>query len=102
MNSLTHGFEHATSGNIGLDFSISDQYLNFTYNDSGSGISAENIEKIFDPFFTTKRGKGSSGLGMHIVYNLVTKSLNGTIECANRPEGGIEFTLKLPLTDQPP
>ena len=102
MNSLTHGFEHATSGNIGLDFSISDQYLNFTYNDSGSGISAENIEKIFDPFFTTKRGKGSSGLGMHIVYNLVTQSLNGTIECANRPEGGIEFTLKLPLTDQPP
>jgi len=102
MNSLTHGFEHVTSGNIGLNFSISDQYLNFTYNDSGSGISAENIEKIFDPFFTTKRGKGSSGLGMNIVYNVVTQSLNGTITCTNRPEGGIEFSLKLPLTELPP
>ena len=47
--------------------------------DNGAGVP-ENIKKrIFDPFVTTKRGEGGSGLGMHLVYNLVTQALNGKI-----------------------
>ena len=45
------------------------------------GMSQEQLDKIYEPFFTTKRAFGNSGLGMHIVYNLVTQALNGSIEC---------------------
>jgi len=56
------------------------------------------LAKIFEPFFTTKRGEGGSGLGMHIVYNLVTQKLGGSINCESKVGTGAKFTLKyLPI-----
>lgn len=59
-------------------------------------IPPENVSKIFEPFFTTKRGQGGTGLGLHIVYNLVTQKLNGTIECESQGDAGTTFIIKLP------
>jgi signal transduction histidine kinase len=61
----------------------------------------ENLSKIFNPFFTTKRGQGGSGLGLHIVYNLVTQKLNGAIACESQLGKGTQFTLKLPIQVAP-
>jgi signal transduction histidine kinase len=61
------------------------------------GIPPENIGRIFDPFFTTRRGTGGSGLGLHIVYNLVTASLGGQITVDSAPGQGTRFTVILPL-----
>jgi signal transduction histidine kinase len=67
------------------------QCLLFVYKDTGCGMSTEHKEKMFAPFFTTKRGQGASGLGMHVVFNLVTQSLQGTINCLSRLDNGIQF-----------
>jgi len=97
MNSLTHAFKNTKDCQIGIKVSVTGHHLKLDYTDNGSGISLENSEKVFEPFFTTKRGKGSSGLGLHIVFNLVTQSLKGTIECLCIPDGGAAFTLLFPL-----
>jgi signal transduction histidine kinase len=55
------------------------------------------LPNIFDPFFTTRRGQGGSGLGLHIVYNIVTGTLGGRIEVASQLGHGTRFTLVLPL-----
>lgn len=67
------------------------------YRDNGKGMSSEIINKIFDPFFTTKRGKGGSGLGMHIVYNIVTQKLFGTIKCKSKEGEWSEFEILIPI-----
>jgi signal transduction histidine kinase len=51
---------------------------------------------VFDPFFTTRRGQGGSGLGLHIVYNIVTGTLGGGIEVASELGRGTRFTLDIP------
>ena len=71
--------------------------------DDGKGISAENLPKIFDPFFTTGRDRGGTGLGLHIVYNLVTARLQGTIDVESRPGAGTRFGILIPIkvTERP-
>jgi signal transduction histidine kinase len=61
------------------------------------GITEADQKRVFDPFFTTRLGQGGSGLGMHIVYNLVTDVLGGEIRLQSRPGAGTSFTLLLPL-----
>jgi len=96
MNSVKHGFENTLHGDIKILASEKEQNVLFTYQDSGCGISEQNKAKLFEPFFTTKRGRGSSGLGMYIVYNLVSQSLNGTIDCTSELGQGIKFSLEFP------
>lgn len=82
--------EEEGSGEIGQ--------LILRYSDTGKGIPADIIDKVFDPFFTTNRQGGGSGLGLHIVYNLVTHKLNGTIACKSTVGQGTTFTIKLPMS----
>jgi signal transduction histidine kinase len=65
--------------------------------DDGKGIAPDHLGKIFDPFFTTGRDRGSTGLGLHIVYNLVTARLQGSIAVESRLGEGTRFTIDLPL-----
>ena len=95
MNSLIHGFEGIKEGRISIDVSVADDRLLFRYSDSGRGMPEKNVKKIYDPFFTTKRGEGGSGLGMHIVFNLVTRRLSGQIACVSAPGKGAVFTITL-------
>ena len=65
--------------------------------DDGKGIAHEDLHKVFEPFFTTKRGKGGTGLGLNIVYNLVTQKYGGSIVCESLPGKGTVFKIKIPV-----
>ncbi len=97
MNSLLHAFEGIDSGKIIIKASKMNQSLILVYTDNGNGMNEVTLNKIFDPFYTTKRGKGGSGLGMHIVYNLVTQKLNGSILCESQPGEGVRFEIVVPI-----
>ncbi len=104
MNSLIHGFqERPTAGQItisaqrGKEKGNRGKRLVLRYSDNGQGIPNEAIDKIFEPFFTTNRQGGGSGLGLHIVYNLVTHKLNGTIHCESVMGEGTTFIMEIPL-----
>ena len=67
------------------------------YRDDGRGIPQNKIlNKIFDPFFTTNKKIGT-GLGLHIVYNIVNQKLNGSITCSSEKEKGVSFKMKIPV-----
>ena len=97
INSLVHGFADRPEGKIRIQVAREDPMVRIVYGDDGIGIPHANIGKIFEPFFTTKRGAGGSGLGLNIVWNLVTHSLGGSIECTAGEAGGVVFTLRLPI-----
>lgn len=96
MNSLQHGFENIEKGLITIDIKKEKSNAHLIYQDNGCGMSEENLKKIFEPFFTTKRGQGGSGLGMHIVYNLASQTLNGSINCTSTMDKGTTFDLIFP------
>ena len=97
MNSLIHAYDPNDNGTILFVISEQNQRLIFEFSDDGKGISSDNIGKIFDPFYTTKRGQGGSGLGLHIVYNLVTQKLQGSITCESQVGVGTKFIIQIPL-----
>ena len=96
MNSLVHGFQKIEKGIITVAISRQEKNILFVYRDNGRGMGPEEREKVFDPFYTTMRGKGGTGLGMSIVFNLVTQTLKGGIECESSPGKGVVFTMKFP------
>ncbi|MGV6827025.1 MAG: PAS domain-containing sensor histidine kinase [bacterium] len=96
MNSIIHGYEEPATGSIAISFREIDENFELVYRDDGKGIQPDVLENIFEPFFTTRRGGGSSGLGMHIVYNLVKQTLGGEITCDSQPGSGARFTITMP------
>ncbi len=100
MNSLMHAYDEENSGQIHLSFKREVEQVIFQYSDDGKGISPENLSKVFDPFFTTSRTQGGTGLGLHIVYNLVTQRLKGTIHCESQVGFGTKFIIQLPLGEK--
>ncbi|KAB2936235.1 MAG: PAS domain S-box protein [Candidatus Contendobacter sp.] len=98
-NSLAHGFAGVEAGRIQLRAQALDPtQLILRYADNGIGIPPAILNRIFEPFFTTRLGQGGSGLGLYIVYNLVTGVLGGTIRVHSQPGQGTVFTLALPRT----
>ena len=97
MNSLIHAFDENQEGTIIFDIEKQHNNILFTYSDNGKGIKEDIISKIFEPFFTTKRGKGGTGLGLNIVYNIVTQTLGGSIECASKENLGTIFKITFPV-----
>lgn len=97
INSIIHGFEDKKRGQIAIHVTPqSDDMIRIQFSDNGKGIASQYLDKIFDPFFTTARSKGGSGLGMHIVYNLVTRTLNGTLDCTSLMGEGTVFIIDIP------
>ncbi|RZQ54133.1 HAMP domain-containing histidine kinase [Pseudoalteromonas phenolica] len=96
-NSLIHGFEEGANNNIKIEAQTNSRNLELTYSDNGSGVPVSIRKRIFDPFVTTKRGEGGSGLGMHLVYNLVTQALDGSITLDEDYTDGSRFVISLPL-----
>jgi signal transduction histidine kinase len=97
-NALIHGYEGRDSGTIALSAHLSsDGWVTLTVTDHGAGINPENLSHIYDPFFTTKLGIGGSGLGLHIVYNIVTEILGGRIQVESEINAGTTFKLTLPM-----
>jgi predicted ATPase/signal transduction histidine kinase/tRNA A-37 threonylcarbamoyl transferase component Bud32 len=96
MNSLIHAYPDERIGQLTFEFNTAAERLVLQYQDDGCGIPAEDLGKIFEPFFTTRRIHGGTGLGLHIVYNLVTQKLKGTIRCESTLNQGTTFILDLP------
>lgn len=102
MNTLTHAFDPQVIGQANGQIAISGQqidpdWMELSFADDGIGISVENQNKVFEPFFTTKRGEGGSGLGLHVVFNLVTQTLGGSIALESAVHQGTTFFIRLPL-----
>ena len=97
MNSLLHGFEGLLVGEIDILAYQKGNEIVLEYRDSGNGMTRKDLARLYEPFFTTKRGRGGTGLGMHIVYNNVTQTLGGSISCASKPGRGTRFTISVPL-----
>ncbi|GAB7022910.1 PAS domain S-box protein [Salidesulfovibrio brasiliensis] len=96
MNTLKHGFDGIESGNIRITVEDGEESVRMVYADDGVGMDEDTRNRIFDPFYTTKRGRGGTGLGMHIVYNLITQRLQGTILCKSEKGEGTTFIVELP------
>jgi len=95
-NSLVHAYPNGKRGKLNWRIAVAADGLIIEYEDDGCGIAQEELDKIFEPFYTTARNQGGSGLGLHIVYNLVTQKLQGRI-CADSQLGeGVKFTLSIP------
>ncbi|MBI4645260.1 MAG: hypothetical protein HY738_01380 [Bacteroidia bacterium] len=106
LNSVRHGFRDRDSGDITIIVSVGTNgastplsnpraSIHIQYKDNGCGIPEENLPKIFDPFFTTNKQIGT-GLGLHIVYNLVTQKLKGTVSCDSKEGKGVLFAVDIP------
>jgi signal transduction histidine kinase len=98
FNAFTHGFPDGREGRVLIKArELGEEQVEITFSDNGIGIPGDVQRHIFDPFFTTKRAQGSTGLGLYIVYNLVTQHLGGTITLVSAPEKGTTITMTLPL-----
>lgn len=94
MNSLVHAFDAGRAGAMRIAVASQGRSLTIDYRDDGRGMDDAVRARMFEPFFTTRRGQGGSGLGMHIVYSLVTQILHGTIECESAPGAGTRFLIR--------
>ncbi|HXB76563.1 MAG TPA: ATP-binding protein [Bradyrhizobium sp.] len=98
FNAVTHGFANAPGGHMTIKAQrLGTDQVEVTFSDDGSGIPEGVQRHVFDPFFTTRRSQGSTGLGLYIVYNLVTQQLGGRIAIVSAPGRGTTISLTLPL-----
>ena len=72
-----------------------ERFLDVVISDTGCGIAEKDKEKIFDPFFTTKEEGKNVGLGLSVVYGIITRH-NGTIELESKLGRGSTFKVSLP------
>ena len=96
-NSLRYAFDENEEGNITLSYKVQGSTGFLEYIDTGKGMEPEVLKNIYEPFFTTGRDKGGTGLGMHIIYNVVTQKLQGKISCQSSPGYGIHVVIGFPL-----
>jgi PAS domain S-box-containing protein len=76
-------------------------YLRLTIRDTGVGMTPEVMARIFEPFFTTKGTGQGTGLGLAVVYGIISRH-GGTITVASTPEQGTTFTIYLPRVAEAP
>jgi signal transduction histidine kinase len=99
LNAVKHGFDGVPEGTIHIEarpVGLGQVEINFY--DDGKGMTEDVQRRAFDPFFTTRRSEGGTGLGLHIVYNLVTRRLGGRIMLSSAPWRGTTFRITLPLS----
>ncbi|WP_137938376.1 HAMP domain-containing sensor histidine kinase [Chitinivorax sp. B] len=96
INALTHAFQAEQEGHIDIRAEESNDWVEVSFEDDGVGIPPEFQAKIFDPFFTTRRGQGGTGLGLNIVYNIITKQFGGTVHTRSEVGKGTCFILRFP------
>jgi len=96
INSIIHGFNNINRGEMNIDVSVEKQRLVIHYRDNGSGVNDEQLDKLFDPFYTTQSDKGGTGLGTHIIKNLVVDTLNGSIDAYSESGEGLNYRITFP------
>ena len=96
INSITHAFHNMSHGEIAIKVTAEQQRLIITYQDNGSGIDENQLSQLFTPFYTTNADKGGTGLGTHIIQNLVLDTLNGSIDAYSTPGKGLSYQMTFP------
>ena len=96
INSIAHAFTNINRGEMTIDIALDQQRLVILYRDNGVGVNEEQLEKLFDPFYTTKASKGGTGLGTHIIKNLIEDTLNGSIEAYSKESEGLSYHMSFP------
>ena len=101
QNALQHAFAADAIGKMqisaeGILLENAANAVRLIFSDDGKGIPEADLARVFEPFFTTQRGQGSTGLGLHIVFNLVHARLGGEIEVESTVGAGTRFTLTFP------
>ena len=97
LNAANHAFPDGSSGTISISARPrgSDD-VEIIFADNGAGMTPDVQRQAFDPFFTTRRNEGGTGLGLHIVYNLVTQQLGGRMMLDSRLGQGTTFRIIMP------
>jgi len=104
MNSVNHAFREVDTPSIVIDVREGEQEWELVYSDNGVGVPYEHQARIFEPFFTTRRGRGGTGLGLNIVYTVVTQRMGGQLTFWSQPGKGVRLHLHLPrriMTERP-
>lgn len=96
-NSISHAYPSGEFGQLQLQIDQQEHQIILQYGDDGCGIPEHNLSKVYEPFFTTARNRGGTGLGLNIIYNIVTQSLKGTIAIQSQEGQGTKFTIALPV-----
>jgi signal transduction histidine kinase len=97
MNALRHAFEPGRQGTVRFVVErTGPTTAAIGYSDNGLGMTEDVLKRIWEPFFTTKRGAGGSGLGMHIVWNLIVTDLGGSAKAVSAPGGGLQVHFEIP------
>jgi signal transduction histidine kinase len=96
-NAIDHAFDQREGGTVRIaGEALSPEEVRVIFSDDGRGMTPDVFRRVFDPFFTTKLGKGGSGIGMHLVYHLVTATLGGKIVGDSGPHG-TSWVILLPV-----
>ncbi|OOE73082.1 sensor histidine kinase [Salinivibrio sp. ML290] len=98
MNSINHAFDETDNPKITIEFERQGDHLYLCYQDNGCGIEESLHHRIFEPFYTSKRGRGGSGLGLNLVFNLVKQKLGGELQFESSPGQGVKFMFVIPLS----
>jgi PAS domain S-box-containing protein len=88
LNSIAHAFLDGKGGTV--------DHVEIVFSDDGCGMSLDVRHRAFDPFFTTRRDQGGTGLGLHIVYSIVTNCLGGRLNLDSEPGKGTKIQIILP------
>jgi len=97
LNAVNHAFANGRSGNITISArGRGTDDVEIIFADDGAGMTPDVQRQAFDPFFTTRRNEGGTGLGLHIVYNLVTQQLGGRMMLESRVGQGTTFRIIMP------
>jgi PAS domain S-box-containing protein len=97
LNSVAHAFPNGRSGTVDIKVRESGKdNVEILFSDNGIGMSLDVRRRAFDPFFTTRRDQGGTGLGLHIVYSIVTNRLGGRLDLDSEPGGGTQIQIILP------
>ncbi|MDY0109633.1 MAG: HAMP domain-containing sensor histidine kinase [Candidatus Krumholzibacteria bacterium] len=97
VNATQHAFAHMATGAIRIDVVPRADQVLIRFADNGCGIPGDHLSRIYEPIFTTARNSGSLGLGLHVVYNLVTRSLGGRLQCMSGAGEGTIFDIEFPI-----
>jgi PAS domain S-box-containing protein len=97
LNSVAHAFPDGKPGAVDIKARESGKdNVEIVFSDNGCGMSLDVRRRAFDPFFTTRRDQGGTGLGLHIVYSIVTNRLGGRLKLDSKPGGGTRIQIVLP------
>jgi signal transduction histidine kinase len=97
LNTVVHAYPDGCAGTLSVSArAVGSDDVEIAVADDGVGMVEEVRRRAFDPFFTTRRDHGGTGLGLHIIFNIVTQSLGGRLALDSAPGRGTTFRIRIP------